>query len=182
MKLKIFFQGIVGLGIMGVILYSVIKLILPYFLLIDGETANTLLTITIPLIFSIVSIYVGRNIEKSKAVQEKLREQKVPIYDSFISGSLKYILDKDTPEEEKTRELLSFFREATPKMLVWMDDSVLKAWADFRTYSKTVSNADSKGLIYKYEAVVLAIRKDLGHKNKNLDTHEILKCFINDLD
>ena len=67
--------------------------------------------------------------------------------------------------------------------MVWGSDEVVSAYAQFRRAS--VSNNDHKSpsnVMFRYENLILAIRKDLGHANKNFKQGDVLSLFINDID
>ena len=67
--------------------------------------------------------------------------------------------------------------------MVWASDDVLNAWIKFRGAS--VDEAEMKrnpfGLMFRYEDLIRAIRKDLGHKNKDLTNGKLLSLFVNDM-
>lgn len=181
MKKREIIFGIITLCVLAAAIYFVGKYLFSFFSTIDRQTLITLISITIPLVATIFTVYLGRYFENKKAVQEKLREHKIPVYNEFIESSLKYLLDKEAKQEKKDAEILKFMRSITPKMMIWADDKSIKAWSDFRIQA---TKQDNRPLILmeKFEDIILAMRKDLGHKNKDLDRHELLKCFINDLD
>ena len=78
-------------------------------------------------------------------------------------------------------------------MTIYASDNVLKAWSDFKI-SVMNSETNKKGLTKvestkyylsneatKIETLILAIRKELGYKNKNIKQYDILKLYINDI-
>lgn len=172
-------MGVVALLIIGIALFWGVKSIYSFFSSVNPQTLTTLFGITIPLLASIVTVYLARRMENKKAQQEKIREFKIPIYNDFIENTLRFILIKGDDQKKKDDEMASFIRAITPKMMIWADDKVLKEWADFRT---EMGSKNSGEFMMKFEDMILAIRKDLGHDNKKLNNHELLKCFINDLD
>lgn len=173
-----FILGVIGVTVIGAALYFILKYFFSFFSSFNTQTTTALLVVTIPVIASIITVYLGRSFEKQKTIQEKLRENKVPIYDEFITNVIAYLLDKD--KDKNAIELAVFFQKMTPRMIIWADDEVLKAWADFRTVTTTTT--DTMIMIKKFEDLMLAMRKDLGHSNKKLNNHEVLKCFINDIE
>ena len=74
--------------------------------------------------------------------------------------------------------------EITPELIIWGSDEMLEAFHKFRTHSIRSSNENNKSpyeILIVVEDLLLAIRKDLGHKNKNITRGKILGLFINDL-
>ena len=88
----------------------------------------------------------------------------------------------DPPKEA---DLLKFMADFNQRAMVWASDDVLSAWIAFRGASIDAaqsSNATTTSLMFKYEALIEAIRKDLGHKNKGLTRGKLLSLFVNDID
>jgi hypothetical protein len=84
--------------------------------------------------------------------------------------------EKPPTQEELVRELAAF----TEKILIWGSDDVLRAYSRYR--ADAVAGRDPVEMIGAQEDLFFAIRKDLGHKNKNLPRGTILRLFVNDLD
>lgn len=180
MKKSELLVGIIGLVLIGFSLYFIGKHSVNFIMSLKSETLITLVSITIPLLASIFSIFLARRFENQKIVQEKLREKKVPVYSEFIKGTLLHLQDKTSTAEIKDKRLEEFLKNIMPEMMIWADDKSIKAWADFRTGVNAPSD-DPLALIKRFEKIILAMREDLGHKNKNLDHHELLKSFLNDV-
>ena len=78
-------------------------------------------------------------------------------------------------------------------MTIYASDKVLKAWSILINVSmnsvlnKSDLSKDEKTKFYiEHEApyiekLILAIRKELGYKNKNIKDYDILKIYINDI-
>lgn len=67
----------------------------------------------------------------------------------------------------------------TERIVVWGSDEVVDAFYRFRNSN----NVDGgQGAILCIEDMLLAIRKDLGHRNKSLSRGKILGLFINDIE
>ncbi|HXU27951.1 MAG TPA: hypothetical protein VN698_12040 [Bacteroidia bacterium] len=180
MKKGEYLIGFTALIIIAVALYFIMKYIFSFFTSINSQGVTTWVGITIPLVSTIVALFIGRHFENRKGQQEKIREHKIPVYNDLIETTLNYLSDKETKKEIKDKQLEDFFRRVTPKMVIWADDTVIKQWADFRM--DAIKGADGRVLLRKLEDVMFIIRRDLGHENKNLNNHELLKCFLNDVD
>ncbi len=64
------------------------------------------------------------------------------------------------------------------KLMLWGSDDVVKTWQKFKDgLSKDSSKIGEQSIAL--EAVILAIRKDLGHKNKSLKKGNLLHLFLN---
>ena len=115
-----------------------------------------------------------------------LREKKIPTYEKIINFifSLTFAekLGKEKPSE---KEMIKFMVEITQELVIWGSDEMLNAFYKFRTISiENVDNSNPKNphnVLFMVEDLLLEIRKDLGHKNKNILRGKILGLFINDL-
>ena len=71
----------------------------------------------------------------------------------------------------------------TQELTIWGSDDMLRAYHTFRvaTLSQAAGKATPLQTIFAVEDLLMAIRKDVGHKNKDLKRGSILRLFINDL-
>lgn len=71
----------------------------------------------------------------------------------------------------------------TQELVIWGSDDMLRAYDTFM--AATRKQADGKAYplqtLYAVEDLLMAVRKDAGHKNKDLKRGSILRLFINDL-
>ena len=80
-------------------------------------------------------------------------------------------------------EMLRFFEDFVKKVTVWGSDDVVKAFGDFKRQAPNIqAGASPKEIIFLSEKLLFAIRRDLGHKNKNLKQGDLLSLFITDID
>jgi len=83
-------------------------------------------------------------------------------------------------DEKKIVEIIGSFTE---EILVWGSDEVVKTWVEFR-YANWEEGSDGRAShenLFRLEELFLALRKDLGLKNKKLDKGDLLRLFVNDL-
>ena len=151
----------------------------------DSDIAVAIIAAAATALVSVITIIIGKIYEARTAVQEELRKRKTPVYEEFITFIFRVLLGEKTGTAPTEDEMAKFLSEYNQKMMVWASDSVLKEWAAWR---KSLENHDGSsennfvpGLL-QYEKLILAIRKDLGHKNEGIEKFDILRLFINDLD
>lgn len=150
-------------------------------------------TISVALItglLAFVSVPVGKYFENRYTIKNQIREERQKIYIEFLDWLINNVLyDEITDNKNVVEEL----REKQKYMTIYASDNVLKAWSDFKI-SAMYSEKNKKGLTKtqstkyylekeapKIEALILAIRKELGYKNKNIKQYDILKLYINDI-
>jgi hypothetical protein len=130
---------------------------------------------------SVVSLIISKHLESRAAIRQELRAKKVPVYEHLIRIMFTIIFAEKRGEKAPSQEeLIREFANFTEGILIWGSDDALRAYSRFR--SDSVSGRDPVEMIGAQEDLFLAIRKDLGHKNKNLARGTILRLFINDLD
>jgi len=123
--------------------------------------------------------------DRKKAIEESLREKKSQIYEDFLKYWIS-ILNKETVENQQDlqEKTVAFMRDKTHQIVVWASDDVLKAYSDFRENTLTQlaggKKLEAKIIMGELEKLFKVVRRDLGHKNKNLSDGDILTLFIND--
>ncbi len=81
-------------------------------------------------------------------------------------------------DEELTRKLA----DITPELILWASDDVLPLLIKFRRVSINNEKNSSRTPITLLGQILLAIRKDLGHQNRQIDQATILGTFVNDIE
>lgn len=150
-------------------------------------------TISVALItglLAFVSVPVGKYFENRYNIKNQIREERQKIYIEFLDWLIKNVLYAEIANNKNITEEL---RRQQKYMTIYASDNVLKAWSDFKI-STINSMKNKKGLTKeestryylsneapKIETLILAIRKELGYKNKNIKQYDILKLYINDI-
>jgi hypothetical protein len=128
---------------------------------------------------SVISLIVTKHLESRTAILQELRVKKIPVYEHLIRIVFSILfaekLGKTPPSQEK---LMKQFADFTEKLLVWGSDDVIRAYSRFRT----AASGSPVDIAAAQEDLFLAIRKDLGHKSKNMPRGMILGLFINDIE
>ena len=78
-----------------------------------------------------------------------------------------------------------FLKEFMQKLLLWGSDDVVREFVAFQ--KEAMAQADTEegvrlASLLALERLMLAMRRDLGHKNKGLNEGDLLRTFINDWD
>ena len=162
------------------ILYEVLKGI--YHLLLGGsDTAKIVVAGSVTIFVAIFSAVFTKLLEQKNAIKADLRAKKTPIYQNFIDFTLSTMFDPKIDTKEKEIKISAFFVEFTPRLILWGTDDVLKAYLKFRNFCASEEYKDEPTrILIIFEKVVLSMRVDLGHKNKNINSGDILTTFITD--
>lgn len=181
------------LAILGLILIIVICFSAYMLLKFIWNSIKDYPTITVAIItgfLSIIAIVIQRVWEKRYNKEQEIRNNKLPIYQKMINEfslffyndpNLKTEEEKEKFQEDKINRLVKFVADNNGELITWASDGVLKEWT---LYRKIALSKEDQGmnLMFQTEKLFYAIRKDLGHKNKNLLTGDILRFFVNDID
>ena len=129
---------------------------------VEPAVAAAAITAASTVIVSAATISVGRYLEKQKELEALHREKKIPIYGKFLDDLFNIFYTR------KGRKLnrVKFLQDWQQKIVLWGGQAVVNAYIDWtielRAHEPNVKTIDST------EALILAIREELGHKDKNL--------------
>lgn len=143
------------------------------------ENANVMLAIiSSPVVIALIAfIRIAYQIKKNQrsSLELKLREEKSVIYGkvySFIFDLLKDILEHKDYDKALYKER---YMELKQLLLFNASDKVLN---HFVKLNFDTQKNDSVITLQNYLTLLLLIRKELGHKNKQIDEKSILRLLI----
>ena len=148
---------------------------------LESDIAVAVIAASASISVSLISLVVSKYLESKAAIIQEIRAKKIPIYEELISVLMRFVFAQKLGLEPMSEsELMKFMAEFTEKITVWGSDDVIKAWRKFRLSAGGGSNPQS--ILFVYEDMLLAIRKDLGHKNSGFKKGTLLGLFVNDID
>lgn len=137
---------------------------------------------------------VARHIERRREVERQQRDRKIPAYEAllrFVFSAMASGKQSDRPDPNAEQQRLndmahSAMTDLNPQVIAWASDSVLQEYISWRTQIVRLSKQQDavSGIMSLLHLgdLVLAIRKDVGHENKNITNLDVLRAFINDID
>ena len=167
---------------MGTVSYLIVIValnILHYVLSLNSDIAVAVIAAAATIFVSVISIVLGKIYEVRYQIQQEIREKKIPVYEELIHFMQRVFANEKLKVKPSEEELQKFFLEWQQKVMIWGSDSVLKDWIKWRRVS--INAAGTHEAVFLYEQLILQIRCDLGHKNKNLKRGAILSLFVNDI-
>ncbi len=176
--------GILILAIIGYLLYLIGIRLSKYVKQIDP---NIIVAVIAGLV-TVFGYFITRNSERRKIIEQQIREQKLPVYEQFLDFFFKIIKGTKHNKPISDKEMENFMLDFNKKSIVWLSDKSLKAYVAWRKsavgYSENkVNNYDETiRQMVLLEQMFFEFRKDIGHKNEELETGDLLSLFINDLD
>ncbi|AVQ97744.1 hypothetical protein OBCHQ24_01290 [Oceanobacillus iheyensis] len=179
-----FIYLIIGIGITLSVLYGFYLLIMKSFEVFNSlqtEVAAAIVAAMATIIVSVLSVTIGKYLERKRVIENELREKKIPMYEEFVEFYFDLLMAKKINGKEMTqKEMMKFFNRFTQKLMVWGSDEVVKLWSNYRR-EFALKDRDSMENMFEFEKLLLAIRKDTGHKNKHIEKADLLGLFVNDI-
>lgn len=185
--MKNILNSILGLGLIGAIIYGTFKTLVWIYneiLSVDPRVSAALITGLIAIIGTTLSITIPRHFEKKKEIEQHLRERKSETYKELVELLFRILMGSKMGETLSEKEIIKRMSKITENLILWGSEDVIMSYKAYRTYFLDRKSGDTFTLesIDIMEGLMLSIRKDMGHKNKNLQQGDILSLFINDID
>jgi len=164
------------------LVFVFLKMFLNWFSTLENQVAAAVVTVSVTALLSIGSLILSKHYEHMRDIRKELNVKKIPVYEELIDFSLKHQLaeraGKKKPSEQET---IKFVAQLIPKLIIWADEDVMKSFLSFRdTAINNVAKPDPR-ILFIFEDILFKIRKDLGHKDKNLKKGDILGLFVTDI-
>lgn len=187
-NLKDFINTILGfliLGVLGYIIYKIVVLFLNS--LTELFKSNPSITVAfITGLIAFISMVVGKILEQKIEIDRQVRLEKEKIYTEFLEWLIESLFMNNKNSEEIIKEI----NNQKKLMIIYASDKVLKAWIDF--LEMVSNNAFTRDDLtekekMKYflnnqsiylEKLILAIRKELGYKNRKIKNNDIMRVFL----
>lgn len=129
---------------------------------------------------TITGHFIVKHLERKAAVVAQLREKKIPVYEDIIRLMFGIAFGgRDGRKRLNEQEMRKATHDIVEKLTIWGSDEMVHEFYLFR--ASALSKPAGHDILPRVANLMLAVRKDLGHRNKNLDRRKILSLFINDL-
>ncbi len=133
--------------------------------------------ILIPALISIVSIFYARYLEKQKEIEKQIRDQKIKVYGDLTKLILQDVMGSTKNKKPISNSVIEKYPKLCNDLIFWGSDEVVKQYQ--KTFQSFIT-APPIEMMRELENLLLAIRKDTGHKNKGFADFDLIKIFIND--
>jgi hypothetical protein len=125
-------------------------------------------------------VWQQRQSEKAR-VREAHRDRMTPVYHELLKRVWQLVGRED---EEPTEEMVEFLRDLKARQLIL--GAPKEMILAFNRWELEANAAQEKGdgiaLIFAWEALLRAMRRDLGHDDSGLPRGELLRVFMDHLD
>ena len=182
-KLNVYFKNFILLLIFLWLIAVIFKKIVEIIIYISGIFSNTDTVIIVAILtsfFSLISVIISKVVEFRQNKKMYLYEKKEKAYSVFIEIVYKIIESIKKEEEYSDKEMLEDVLYFSKELTLWGSDKVIKQWIEFRN-TDFINSDDKNEVVYKLGGIIFEIRKDMGHKMKDVKEKDILSMFINDI-
>lgn len=175
--------GFVLIVVIGVLLILFFRYLWITLTSLQKEVTAAIVVASATVLVSVFSLIYSKYWERTREIELEHRTKKIPVYEEFLGFIFRMLFADKLGKPLTEKETVSFLTKFTQKLLFWGSDAVIEGYSKFRRAALTVDpdNLDP-GSLFTIEDLLFAIRRDTGHKNKNLKRGDILALFINDID
>lgn len=182
-----FVSTIFGLGIIFGFLYGIfcfLSWLYQSFLSIDARISAALITGLFAVVAACLTITIPKMFEKKMEIAEQHRNRKYPMYQELVEFLFNIFMGHKLGKQMEEKEVMEFMSKFTQNIILWGSEDTIKNYRAFRTYfmNRPQNTKSSLEELKLMEGLLLAVRKDMGHNNKKLETGDLLSLFINDLE
>lgn len=173
------FVSLLVVGLLGLGIYWLTSALFDKLGSIDSDLGKAIVTGGVTVSIAVISLVIGKLWEQKVKIQQDIREKKIPVYEKQIATFFSVLFAEKHGEKKLTEnELGKAFQDFTEKLIIWGSPEVIQTWLAFKLHDW--QNSDSTEGFLKVEALLKAIRKDLGNSNSNLAVGDMMKLFVND--
>jgi hypothetical protein len=125
-------------------------------------------------------VWQQRQSERAR-LREAHRERMTPIYYDLLGAFKRFSTEEGAASDPEIEEL--FMDLKSRQLLLGASSEMVRAFNAWQNKAKELQEqGDPIEAVRSWEALLLAIRKDLGHQDADLPQGELLRLFITDYD
>lgn len=174
--------GFTLLSGMAVGIFYLVRWLVLIFSGLQKEVAAAIVATVGTILVSVISVSVGKYFERKRSIEQELREKKIPMYNGFVEFLFKVLMADKIGKQMSEKDMIMYFNKFTQELMVWGSDEVVSLWSNYRRHFVSEDKVDTSfNKMFELEKLLLAIRKDTGHKNQGLNRGDLLGLFINDI-
>lgn len=136
-------------------------------------------------LLAIVSMVIGKIVENSQRIKNECRKERQEAYAELINWLLDVCFLGNKPSSDDLGKAMSRYQK---QITAYGSDRAFKAWCvlcgRISHFSKLDNDAERKAqlpaVVAAAEKMILALRKDLGYRNRKIKQYDIAKLYIRD--
>jgi len=148
--------------------------------------AAAVVTASATVLIAVFTFVASQRADQRRLIEQSVREKKLPLYDHWM----RFLFETnqivgDLTDDEITQKIMEFNRESLHTLVLWVSEPVLAAYNEIQkiVIANVASGAEpAPNLLFAFEDVLLAVRKDLGHSNQGVKRGDLLRLWVSDID
>lgn len=169
------------IGIIGAAVFFVIRFTWKIFAGLDKQVAVAIVAGSATVFVSVITVVIGKSLDKKREIEKRHSRQKREFYEKFLEDFFQFTRKFSKEEVDLTQDekFAAFADEASRKLILWSNRSVIKEYCMFRSFGVRASKPGSGfEILLQFEKMLFEIRKDLGHSNRGLKQGDLLLTYI----
>jgi hypothetical protein len=172
---------LVLLAILGAV-YAVFAVLIGAFADLDPLIGAALAATAGTVVVCVALVILSRWHEARAAAQKELDEKRAAVYEQLLQFMFRNFMSVKTGETIPEADALRFMANFAQRMMVWGSDEVLAAWCRFRAVlAANATTSQPARVMPAYEDLILTIRRDLGHDNRDLEPGKLASLFLEEI-
>jgi hypothetical protein len=123
---------------------------------------------------AVVTVVVGRSLDKRAELRQAHREQMAPLYLELI--------ERVKTVDQDDEEAAEFWRDLSTRLVLYGPAPVIRAQIALSRHIAAVGENVDAATPVLLERLYRAMRADLGHDDKDLPSGDLLRLYITDID
>ena len=151
--------------------------------IVTADNQKSISAIIVAIIAGIVGFLTGiltHYWTKKREVQASLRLRQSEVYNEFMEKTIVKLMPEvkhDQFQQGIDEDLQDYMIGFVGELIVWGSSSVIHAYRRFQVVA-AVSVPNPRKLFSSLDNLLLEIRKDLGHNNKDLKQYDLYNLFL----
>lgn len=148
----------------------------------ESDLLQAIITGIPAIIIAVVCFFIAKVQDRKAAEEAQLREKKAPVYEGILGvlySAVRHSVERDEIDKKNIEKELF---EVMEKLTLWAPPEVVQEYYEFKKNGRSMNPKNPYSVFDPVSNLILAIRKDLGHDDKNIGPEEILGLFVTDID
>jgi thiamine biosynthesis lipoprotein ApbE len=127
---------------------------------------------------ALTTVLATKSWERRRDIDREQRANRIPTYQRVLTAMFNYVHASASDPAGADQEIKKTFAELNSQMIIWASDPVISAYVNWRS---SIGTGSPLADMFRLGELLLTIRKDVGHQNKNVNAATVLQVFVNDL-
>jgi hypothetical protein len=128
---------------------------------------------------ALMTLLATKSWERKRDIDREQRANRIPTYQRVLAALFNYVNAAALDQARADEEIKRTFADLNSQMIIWASDPVLGAYVNWRSL---IGSSSALANMFRLGELLLTIRRDVGHENKNISAVTVLQVFVDDLD